>query len=112
MPKYDEISEWIRDWMIAQPPESIEKAFRLCGFVSPEIFQKKDLHKPLRDCYSDNFCEDQWQSDHGNVVEPHHENLIESCSEWTLFDVDFSLLKAFYEHEKDNQIEDFEYWKE
>ena len=69
VPRYEEISEWINDWLNAQSPESIEEAFRLYGFVSPENFKKEKLHKLLKDCYSDNFCEDQWQTNHGSSFE-------------------------------------------
>lgn len=80
--------------------------------MSPDTFNLEELHKPLRDCYEDEFSHNEWQVEHGNVFENRPENIADTIAEWTLFDIPFSLLKAVYEHENENQPEDFEYWRE
>lgn len=55
MPKYSEVSKWVADWSEIFPKESVVKAFTLCGLVSSQDFGVEKLHKPLAECFAEDF---------------------------------------------------------
>lgn len=110
MPNYQDISIWIGDWMKEQTKESIAKAFKLCGLVASEDFKVEDLHKPLRDCFTDDFSAAQWESEHGAAFNNDSDNIEETFADWILFNLPFSFFKALYEFINDPEEEDFEFW--
>lgn len=61
MPSYLQISEWTLDWAETQTREKVAKAFKLCGLVVPSDFAVAKLHKPLRECYDDDFSLVEWE---------------------------------------------------
>lgn len=110
MPKYHEISSWVSEWMKKKTPESITKAFELCGFVDPTIFRREDMHKPLRDCFAADFSAAQWIEQHGAAFNNFPDCFEEANTDWIFYDVAFSFYKAIYEVTVAQQQEDYEFW--
>jgi hypothetical protein len=112
MPKYQEISIWLKDWMKTLTAEFITKAFELCGLVSSANFNLEKLHKPLRDCFDDDFSIAQWEAQHAASFNNRPDSIEETFADWILYNVPFSFYKAIYEFNKSEDAEDFEFWLE
>lgn len=96
-------------WKSAQSQESIAKSFNVCGLTSEENFSLEALHKPLRDCFSDDFSSAQWENEHQNLaqnVDPNNPEV--ETGNFVVFSEKFSLFKAIYG--KINCNEDYDYW--
>lgn len=98
IPQYADISTWVADWMKYKSPESIAKAFTLCGFVKRDAFKVEDFHQPLRAaCFDNNFSIVQWEAKHAAAIENFSENFEEVNADWIFYSIAFPLFKALFE---------------
>lgn len=67
MPRYEQVSDWILEWSKDQSAEKISKAFDVCGLVPADDFSLEKLHKPLRDCFAEDFSLAEWENEHHQV---------------------------------------------
>lgn len=52
-----------------QPTEKIAKAFDVCGLVHVDDFSLEKLHRPLRDCFDENFTFASWENEQREFTE-------------------------------------------
>ncbi|KAG2812705.1 hypothetical protein PC129_g14177 [Phytophthora cactorum] len=88
VPNYSTVGQWTLDWMATQTPESIVKAFQLCGLVPKEMFSEDKLHPPLRDILYPDLDMDPWHAFYQHLLEQADdlEQLCPSAPEWYLPD--------------------------
>lgn len=111
MPPYHDISKWITSWMKDQTAESLTKAFKLCGLVSSETFNVNDLHKPLQDCFEDDFTAEEWERQHAALILNGDDDFEESAADFIFFSVAFSFFRALFERmDEDDKKEGFDHW--
>lgn len=109
MPGYQQVSEWIASWAKAQTAETIAKAFDVCGLVSQEDFSLERLHKPLRDCFDEDFSLANWEENHHEIAENTDDNGTEEITgNVKIFSQKFSFFKALHVLLKSH--EDFALW--
>ena len=60
MPKYSEVSGWVKDWAKTKSSDFFQKAFMLCGLVSVRDFDISKLHPPLQLCFKEGVTEQDW----------------------------------------------------
>jgi hypothetical protein len=58
MPKYQEVSEWVKDWAGEKNAEFFRNAFVLTGLVPVREFDINKLHTPLKLCYDEATTEE------------------------------------------------------
>lgn len=108
MPSYEKVSEWVLEWRASQTVEGIAKAFTVCG-LTPN-FSLQSLHKPLRECFDDDFSVATWIDENealANNADPNNPDAPADGS-YIIFNEDYSLFKAVYE--RMNVDEDYEFW--
>ncbi|KAG2796875.1 hypothetical protein PC112_g22026 [Phytophthora cactorum] len=69
VPNYSTVGQWTLDWMATRTPESIVKAFQLCGLVPKEMFSEDKLHSPLREILSPDLNMDRWHASYQHLLE-------------------------------------------
>lgn len=110
MPTYALVSSWVSEWMKSLAPQSIAKAFELCGIVDPANFDLENMHKPLRDCFSDDFSAEQWEAQHAAAVACFPDGFEDVNTDWIFYDMKFSFFKALHESSFKDTDEDFDTW--
>lgn len=109
MPSYLKVSEWVLSWKIAQSKEGIAKSFVVCGLMAKESFSLEGLHKPLRDCFADEFSNAEWEEEHQALArnaDPNNPDI--ETGNYLIFNEKFSLFKAVYQ--KVNSDDDYDDW--
>lgn len=110
MPAYLQISDWILEWAGEQPAEKIAKAFDVCGLVHVDEFSLEKLHKPLRDCFDENFSLASWENAHREFTEEENIGIEEEPISVKIFTEAFSMFKSLYALIEDDDGEDYDYW--
>ncbi|KAG2787751.1 hypothetical protein PC116_g9542 [Phytophthora cactorum] len=94
VPNYSTVGQWTLDWMATRTPDSILKAFQLCGLVPRRCLARSSFTPPLREILSPDVDMDRWHASYQHLSElaDDLEQLCPSTPEWYLPDEERSSL--------------------
>lgn len=109
MPSYIQVSDWILTWAKKQTTEIIAKAFDVCGLVSENEFSVVRLHKPLRDCFAEEFSLVGWETEHAQLaINADVNNIVDDPGSIEIITESFSFFRSVFSQIE--CVEDIDYW--